>query len=70
MFKDLFWGGKQLSDKARLLQNIVLTSIPLGFALFYPNIGIILAYAGSISGLVSQYILPVLVHLKQIKTKI
>ena len=50
--------------------NITVTLIPLLFALFYPNIGTVLAYVSAVSGFLIIYVFPVLVHLKQMRTKI
>lgn len=44
--------------------------IPVIFTLFYPNVGTILGYVGAIGGFVIMYLLPVMIHLKRMKTKI
>jgi len=44
--------------------------IPLVFAIIYPNVGSILSWTGSIAGLVIIYILPVIIYLKMLKTKL
>ena len=49
--------------------NFWMTLLPLGFALFYPNVGQMLAYTGSITGLCIVYIMPIIVHLKKLKTE-
>ena len=51
-------------------QNLLITFIPLLFALFYPNIGTVLGYVGALAGFAIIYVFPVLVHLKYMKTKI
>ena len=40
------------------------------FAIFYPNVGAVLAYFGAVSGFLCIYTMPVLVHLSMMKTKI
>ena len=40
------------------------------FALFYPNVGSVLAYVGSVAGFLIIYTFPVLVHLSQMRDKI
>jgi len=38
--------------------------------LFYPQVGTILSYIGAIAGFLAIYLMPVLVHLKRIRTDI
>ena len=46
------------------LINFFISFIPLMMALFYPNIGTILSYAGAICGFFIIYIFPVITYLK------
>ena len=39
----------------------------LMFAIFYPNVGYVLAYAAAVAGFIIIYTVPVLVHLSQMK---
>jgi len=50
--------------------NITMIFIPLLFALFYPNIGTVLAYVSAVSGFLIIFVFPILVHLKRMRTKI
>lgn len=50
--------------------NIIIILIPVVFTLVYPNIGTILGYVGAFTGFVIMYLLPVMVHLKRMKTRI
>jgi solute carrier family 38 (sodium-coupled neutral amino acid transporter), member 9 len=70
ILKNLFWKKQQVSKVAEIVLNVILAAIPLLFALFYPNIGTLLSYVGSVSGFMLIYLLPVLVHLKQMKLRI
>ena len=70
MLLQLFWKNTTLSKKAEFLLTVAITSVPLMFALFYPNVGTVLAYTGALSGFLIIYVLPVMVYLKQMKTKI
>jgi len=58
------------SDTTNFLMNVAVNSFPMLFALFYPNIGTILSYIASISGFLAIYLLPVMVHLKIMRTKL
>jgi hypothetical protein len=66
----LFWSHREITRKESLTMNVVIITIPLLFTLFYPNIGTILGYVGAITGLLIMYILPVMVHLKRMRTRI
>ena len=66
----LFWTTREITRKESLIMNITIIIIPLLFTLFYPNIGTILGYVGAVTGLLIMYILPVMVHLKRMKTRI
>lgn len=64
----LFFRNQQLSDFKSLLISGSFTVIACLFALFYPNVGTVLAYFGAVSGLLIIYCLPVFVHLKYKET--
>jgi hypothetical protein len=40
------------------------------FALFYQQVGTILSYTGAISGFLIIYVLPVMIHMKRLRTSI
>jgi hypothetical protein len=40
------------------------------FALFYQQVGTILSYTGAISGFIIIYVLPVMIHMKRLRTSI
>lgn len=44
--------------------------VPFLFAVFYPQVGAILSWTGSIAGLIIIYILPVMLHLKIVRTRL
>ncbi|CAI5449379.1 unnamed protein product [Caenorhabditis angaria] len=48
-----------------ILLNVLLIAIAVLFASFYPNVGSILRYVGSISGLIYVFALPSLVYIRQ-----
>ncbi|CAI2350081.1 unnamed protein product [Caenorhabditis sp. 36 PRJEB53466] len=48
-----------------IVLNVALIAVAVGFATFYPNVGSILRYVGSISGLVYVFALPSMVYLRQ-----
>ena len=70
MLLQIFWQNSEISRKNEIILNVGLTFIPLLFALFYPNIGTVLSFAGALPGFLIIYLLPVMVHLKRMKTRI
>lgn len=48
-----------------MILNLVVSLIPLTFALFHPMIGSIIAYTGAVAGFVIIYCLPVMVFIKK-----
>lgn len=66
----LFWSKREITRKEGIILNITIITIPLLFTLFYPNIGTILGYVGAFTGFAIMYVLPVMVHLKRMKTRI
>ena len=60
-----FWQHREVTKRSLVLLNAAITLIPLTIALFLEEIGSLLAFTGSISGLVLIYALPVMVHLKR-----
>ena len=52
------------------LLNATISIFPLIFALFYPDIGSILGYVGSISGFLMIYTIPVFTYLKMKRLEI
>lgn len=66
----LFWPQRPLTRKEEWLLNITIITIPMLFTLFYPHIGTILGYVGAFTGFAIMYLLPVMVHLKRMKTRI
>ena len=63
MVQQALWHGRQVSATETLCINFVISFLPLLFAVFYPNIGTILSYAGAISGFFIIYVLPVFAYL-------
>ena len=66
----LLYRNKQVSPIKSFLITASFTMTATLFALFYPNVGTVLAYFGAVSGLLIIYCLPVFVHLKHMETKI
>lgn len=66
----LFWAKREITRKEEIILNITIVTIPLLFTLFYPKIGTILGYVGAFTGFAIMYVLPVMVHLKRMKTRI
>jgi hypothetical protein len=56
--------GKKISYPVELAMNFIMAIIPLSFALFYPNVGSILAYVGGVSGFTIIYCFGTFCHLK------
>ena len=53
--------------KAVLLLNAFLVAVCIAFAIFFPSVGTILRFVGSLSSLVYMFTLPSLVHMKRLK---
>ena len=64
MIQKAFWRGSEVSARTSLIINFMISFLPLMFAVFYPNIGTILSYAGAISGFFIIYVLPVFAYLR------
>lgn len=62
--------SQDLNDKQFHLLSTLQLFLPLLFAIFYPKVGTILSYIGSVAGFFPIYFLPVLVHLKRRKMKL
>jgi len=70
IIKNIFFRENEISRVVDFILNVSLVFIPLLFALFYPNISMVLAYSGAVAGFLIIYVFPVLVYLKQYRTKI
>jgi len=70
ILKNLIWKGKEVARSKEVVLNVALSIIPLLFALFYPNVGVITTYIGAVAGFLLIYLLPVLVHLKRMRLRI
>lgn len=70
ILKNLIWSDKEVARYKEILLNVILAIVPLLFALFYPNVGVITTYVGSVAGFLLIYLLPVLVHLKRMRLRI
>lgn len=66
----LFWSKREITRKEEITLNVTIIIIPMLFTLFYPQIGTILGYVGAFTGFAIMYLLPVMVHLKRMKTRI
>jgi len=69
LIQDLFF-GRNVSRTKVIVIGATLNVTGLLFTIFYPNVGAVLAYFGSVSGLICIYTMPVLVHLSLMKQKI
>jgi sodium-coupled neutral amino acid transporter 9 len=70
ILKNLIWKNAEVARSKEVSLNIMLSFIPLLFALFYPNVGVITTYIGAVAGFLLIYLLPVLVHLKRMRLRI
>ena len=70
LIEDLFCYGQQVSRSTTIVFGIGLNTTGLMFAIFYPNVGTVLAYVGAAAGFIVIYTIPVVVHLSQMKQKI
>jgi hypothetical protein len=70
ILKNIFFRDNEISRITDFVLNVSLVLIPLLFALFYPNVSSVLAYSGAGAGFLIIYVFPVLVYLKQYRTKI
>merc|ERR1739841_330559 len=68
--KLLFFRNRPISRLIDFILNICMITTPLLFALFYPNVGTVLAYVSALSGFLIIFVFPVFVHLKRMRTKI
>lgn len=66
----LFFRDREVGKWISFGLNISITAIPLLLSIVYPNIGTVLGYVGAIAGFAIIYVFPVLVHLKDMRTKI
>ena len=67
---NLVFSNKEVDQRHLVVLNVLVTLIPLNFAIFYPEIGTILAFSGAFAGFVIVYCLPVMVYLKKKYTRI
>ena len=64
MVEDLFFKDQKVSRISTVIIGIGLNASGFLCALFYPNVGSVLAYFGAVSGFLIIYTIPVIVHLK------
>ena len=62
---NLFYERKEMRKRDLVILNLVVTLIPLVFAILEPTIGSIIAYSGACAGFIIIYCLPVMVFLKK-----
>ena len=62
---NLLFKEQVVTQKDLVIVNILVTLLPLSFAIAFPNIGTVLAYGGGAAGFVIIYCLPVMVYLKK-----
>ena len=62
---NLFFQNKEVTQKHLIILNLIVTLIPLSFAIWYPNIGTIISWTGAFAGFIIIYCLPVMVYLKK-----
>ena len=67
LLEDLLYSNKQVSRSTEIVLGFCLNVAGLMFAIFYPNVGTVLAYVGAVAGFIIIYTMPVLVYLSQIK---
>ena len=61
--ENLLFSGKNVSRATEIVFGVMLNVAGLMFAIFYPNVGSVLAYVGAVMGFIIIYTVPVLVHL-------
>ena len=70
----LIYGDAERAEKQpmgkTLLTNFLILVAPFLFAVFYPNVGKLAGYLGSMSGLGCIYVLPTITNLKSSYTQI
>ena len=62
---NLIFTDKCVNHKDMIILNILVTIIPLSFAIVFPDIGSILAFGGAFAGFIIIYCLPVMVYLRK-----
>lgn len=60
----IFWGEEQ-TGLIFYTYNFIISIPALLLSIWFPNVGSMLGYAGSIAGLLTIYLLPVAIHLKR-----
>ena len=63
MVEDLFFRSQKSDRSSSILIGVCLNASGFFCAIFYPNVGSVLAYFGAIAGFLIIYTIPVLVHL-------
>lgn len=66
----LFFRDKEITPTIFFSVNTIGLFVPTMITIFYPKIGSILGLIGAVAGLLIVYILPVITHLKALKTKL
>lgn len=66
----LFFKDKEITDRIFYPLNFTILLVPALITIFYPKIGSILGLIGAVAGLFIVYILPVITHLKKVRTEI
>jgi len=67
----VYYGNQdQRSQKQTIFVNSLILILPFILAVFYPQVGKLAGYLGSVSGLFCIYVLPVITHLKALHTEI
>jgi hypothetical protein len=66
----LLFRDKEIDTKIFFSVNTINLLIPTLITIFYPKIGSILGDVGAVAGLFIVYILPVITHLKKVRTEI
>ena len=62
---NLIFADKIVNRRDTIVVNILVTILPLSFAIVFPSIGSILAFGGAFAGFIIIYCLPVMVHLRK-----
>ena len=67
---NLLFQNREVNQRDLVVLNLLITIIPLSFAIVYYEIGTILAFTGAFCGFVVIYCLPVMCYLKKKYTEI
>ena len=69
LYFQVFFRDREITNRIFYTVNTLNLLVPTFITIFYPKIGSILGYIGSVAGCFIVYVLPVITYLKQLKTE-